>query len=116
MAARAPASCTGAFFDPESYRIVIFDQRGSSRSTPLGQTRGSTAQHLIADIERLRKHLPMEKWIIFGGFGATLARAYAQAHPQCCSALVFSQHIPIQAKCNGLVCSWHTFILSRCLG
>ena len=77
------------FFDPECYRIVIFDQRGSSRSTPLGETRDNTTQHLIADIERLREYLQVEKWIIFGGsWGSTLALAYAQAHPQCCSALV----------------------------
>jgi proline iminopeptidase len=77
------------FFDPEFYRIVIFDQRGSSRSTPLGETRDNTTQHLIADIERLREYLQVEKWIIFGGsWGSTLALAYAQAHPQCCSALV----------------------------
>ena len=77
------------FFDPESYRIIIFDQRGSSRSTPLGETRDNTTQHLIADIERLREHLQVEKWVIFGGsWGSTLALAYAQAHPQCCSALV----------------------------
>ena len=77
------------FFDPQFYRIIIFDQRGSSRSTPLGETRDNTTQHLIADIERLREHLQVEKWIIFGGsWGSTLALAYAQANPQCCSALV----------------------------
>ncbi|UCH46916.1 MAG: prolyl aminopeptidase [Betaproteobacteria bacterium] len=77
------------FFDPDFYRIVIFDQRGSSRSRPLGETQNNTTQHLIADIERLREHLQVEKWIIFGGsWGSTLALAYAQAHPQCCSALV----------------------------
>ncbi len=77
------------FFDPDFYRIVIFDQRGSNRSTPLGETRNNTTQDLIADIERLREHLHVQKWIVFGGsWGSTLALAYAQAHPQYCSALV----------------------------
>lgn len=77
------------FFDPQVYRIVIFDQRGSGRSSPLGETCENTTQHLIADIERLREHLQVESWIIFGGsWGSTLALAYAQAYPQHCSALV----------------------------
>ena len=77
------------FFDPGFYRIVIFDQRGSGRSTPLGETRGNTTQRLIADIERLREHLQIGTWSIFGGsWGSTLALAYAQAHPQRCSGLV----------------------------
>lgn len=77
------------FFDPECYRIVIFDQRGSGRSTPLGETRENTTQHLIADIEYLREHLQIDKWNVFGGsWGSTLALAYAQAHPQRCSGLV----------------------------
>ena len=77
------------FFDPDFYRIVIFDQRGANRSTPLGETRDNTTQHLIADIERLREHLQVETWVVFGGsWGSTLALAYAQSRPQCCSALV----------------------------
>jgi len=77
------------FFDPGFYRIVIFDQRGSGRSRPLGETQANTTQHLIADIERLREHLQIEKWSLFGGsWGSTLALAYAQAYPQRCSALV----------------------------
>lgn len=77
------------FFDPEFYRIVIFDQRGSGRSTPLGETRDNTTGHLIDDIERLREHLQIDDWNVFGGsWGSTLALAYAQAHPQRCSALV----------------------------
>jgi len=77
------------FFDPAAYRIVIFDQRGSGRSTPLGAVDNNTTQHLIADIERLREHLRIERWCLFGGsWGSTLALAYAQAYPQRCSALV----------------------------
>ena len=77
------------FFDPDFYRIVIFDQRGSGRSTPLGETRNNTTTHLIADIERLREHLQIGAWCLFGGsWGSTLALAYAQAHPDRCTALV----------------------------
>ncbi len=77
------------FFDPAVYRIVIFDQRGSGRSTPLGEVDNNTTQHLIADIELLREHLGVERWCVFGGsWGSTLALAYAQTYPQRCSALV----------------------------
>lgn len=70
------------FFDPRRYRIVIFDQRGAGRSTPLGETQGNDTSSLIADIERLRVHLAIDSWIVFGGsWGSTLALAYAQTHP-----------------------------------
>ncbi|HEX9180236.1 MAG TPA: prolyl aminopeptidase [Burkholderiales bacterium] len=77
------------FFDPGFYRIVIFDQRGAGRSTPLGELRDNTTPHLIADIERLREHLNIERWLVFGGsWGSTLALAYAEAHPGRCLGLV----------------------------
>lgn len=77
------------FFDPAVYRIVVFDQRGAGRSTPLGETLNNTLGHLIADIERLRVHLGIERWVVFGGsWGSTLALAYAEAHPDRCSGLV----------------------------
>jgi proline iminopeptidase len=77
------------FFDPAYYRIVLFDQRGAGRSTPLGETDANTTQLLIADMERLREMLGITQWVVFGGsWGSTLALAYAQGHPQCCSALV----------------------------
>ena len=77
------------FFDPGHYRIVLFDQRGAGRSRPLGELTDNTTQHLIADIERLRQLLRIERWIVFGGsWGSTLALAYAQAHPGRCLALV----------------------------
>jgi proline iminopeptidase len=77
------------FFDPGFYRIVIFDQRGAGRSTPLGELRDNTTPHLIADIERLREHLGIERWLVFGGsWGSTLALAYAEAHPERCLSLV----------------------------
>jgi proline iminopeptidase len=77
------------FFDPRHYKIVVFDQRGAGRSTPLGETADNTTQHLIGDIERLRSHLSIMRWHVFGGsWGSTLALAYAQAHPERVSALV----------------------------
>ena len=77
------------FFDPVFYRIVIFDQRGAGRSTPLGELRDNTTPHLIEDIETLRKHLGIERWMVFGGsWGSTLALAYAEHHPQRTMALI----------------------------
>ena len=74
---------------PLAYRLVMFDQRGCGRSTPAGELRDNTTQHLVADIERLREHLGIDRWIVSGGsWGSTLALAYAQAHPQRCQALV----------------------------
>jgi proline iminopeptidase len=77
------------FFDPAVFRIVIFDQRGAGRSTPLGGLEANTTQDIVEDIERLRAHLGIERWIVFGGsWGSTLALVYAQAHPDRCLALV----------------------------
>ena len=77
------------FFDPVYYRIVIFDQRGSGRSIPLGEIRDNTTPHLIHDIETLRQHLGIEKWLIFGGsWGSTLALAYGEAHPNRCLGFI----------------------------
>ena len=77
------------FFDPMRYRAVLFDQRGAGHSTPAGETEDNTTQHLVADIERIRQHLGIERWLVFGGsWGSTLALAYAQAHPQRTRALV----------------------------
>ena len=77
------------FFDPAYYRIVLFDQRGAGQSTPLGETRDNTTAHLVADIERLRELMGIERWLVFGGsWGSTLALAYGQAHPQRCTGFV----------------------------
>ena len=77
------------FFDPHHYRIVIFDQRGAGRSTPHGELTNNSTQHLIDDIERLRRHLRIDSWLVFGGsWGSTLALAYAEAHPARCRALI----------------------------
>ncbi len=77
------------FFDPAFYRIVIFDQRGAGRSTPLGEITNNTTPLLIADIERLREKLGIPRWMVFGGsWGSTLALAYAMHHPPQVMALV----------------------------
>lgn len=84
------------FFDPDAYRVVLFDQRGSGRSRPLASepdadlTTNTTA-HLIADIEALRLHLDVESWTVLGiSWGTTLGLAYAQTHPQRVNALVLA--------------------------
>jgi len=70
------------FFDPKYYRIIIFDQRGSGRSKPLGETKANTTPLLVEDMERLRRHLGLDSWFVFGGsWGSTLALAYAEFHP-----------------------------------
>lgn len=77
------------FFDPHHYRVVIHDQRGAGRSTPIGELRANTTGHLITDVERLRATLGIETWMVFGGsWGSTLALAYAQAHPEAVKALI----------------------------
>ena len=77
------------FFDPAFYRIVIFDQRGAGRSLPLGSLDHNTTPDLVADIERLRTHLRIDKWLVFGGsWGSTLAIAYGEAHPERCHGFV----------------------------
>ncbi|HEY1284358.1 MAG TPA: prolyl aminopeptidase [Steroidobacteraceae bacterium] len=71
------------FFDPKRYRIVLFDQRGSGKSRPHASLEHNTTWDLVADTERLRVHLGIDKWLVFGGsWGSTLALAYAQTHPE----------------------------------
>jgi proline iminopeptidase len=77
------------FFDPKRWRTVLFDQRGCGRSRPNASLQNNTTWDLIADIERLREHLGVEKWTVFGGsWGSTLALAYAITHPQRVEALI----------------------------
>ncbi|WP_112662903.1 prolyl aminopeptidase [Microvirga flavescens] len=86
------ASCSPAhrrLFNPEKYRILLFDQRGCGRSTPYASIENNTTWHLVADIERLREMIGVEKWMVFGGsWGSTLALAYAEKHPERASELV----------------------------
>jgi proline iminopeptidase len=88
-----PGAACGAdmrrFFDPEAYRIVLFDQRGCGKSTPCGSLVDNTTWHLVSDIEALREHCSIDKWQVFGGsWGSTLALAYAQRHPERVTELV----------------------------
>src|SRR3990172_1873131 len=82
------------FFNPSAYRIVLFDQRGCGRSTPHARDprpglSGNPTEHLLADIERLRHHLGIDQWVLFGGsWGSTLGLAYAERHPQRVTAIV----------------------------
>lgn len=76
-------------FDPERYRVVLFDQRGSGQSTPAGELEENTTWHIVEDIERLREHLGIDQWLVFGGsWGGTLGLAYAQKHPESVTELV----------------------------
>ncbi|MBE9067278.1 alpha/beta fold hydrolase, partial [Leptolyngbya cf. ectocarpi LEGE 11479] len=77
------------FFDPERWRIVLFDQRGCGQSTPPAELTDNTTWDLVDDIERLRSHLAIEQWTVFGGsWGSTLALAYAQRYPHQCTGLI----------------------------
>jgi proline iminopeptidase len=77
------------FFDPAAYRIVLFDQRGCGQSRPHASVEENTTWDLVADMERIREHLGVDRWVVFGGsWGSTLALAYAQAHPDRVRALV----------------------------
>src|SRR5918998_3983587 len=84
----------GRSFDPDRYRVVIFDQRGCGRSTPHATDPATdmsvnTTEHLLADMERLREHLGIERWLLFGGsWGSTLILAYAERHPERVSEIV----------------------------
>ncbi len=77
------------YFNPEKYRIVLFDQRGCGKSTPNAELEGNTTWDLVADMEKLRRHLDIGKWQVFGGsWGSTLALAYAETHPDRVAELV----------------------------
>lgn len=77
------------YHDPARYRIILFDQRGCGRSTPHASLIANTTWHLVGDMERIRAHLGIERWHVFGGsWGSTLSLAYAQTHPQRVSSLI----------------------------
>ena len=85
------AGCTAfdrRFFDPGYFRIVLFDQRGSGRSVPVGDISNNTMEDTARDIEHLRQHLGIESWHVFGGsYGSTISLFYAQTHPERCKSL-----------------------------
>ncbi|MEV0969206.1 prolyl aminopeptidase [Microtetraspora glauca] len=82
------------YFDPQAYRIVLFDQRGCGRSTPRADApdtdlSANTTAHLLADVERLRAHLAIDRWLVFGGsWGSTFGLAYAETHPERVSEMI----------------------------
>ena len=77
------------FFNPELYKIIVFDQRGCGRSKPHASLKDNTTWHLVSDMEKIREKLSVEQWLVFGGsWGSTLSLAYAQAHPARVSELV----------------------------
>ena len=77
------------FFDPDRWRVILFDQRGCGKSTPHAELKENTTWDLVDDIERLRSHLAIDQWAVFGGsWGSTLALAYAQRYPQHCAGLI----------------------------
>jgi proline iminopeptidase len=77
------------YFDPRKWRIVLFDQRGCGKSMPHAELRENTTWDLVADTEKLRTHLGIDRWVVFGGsWGSTLALAYAETHPHRCKGLV----------------------------
>jgi proline iminopeptidase len=77
------------YFDPQQWRIIIFDQRGCGQSTPYAELRENTTWDLVQDIEQLRQKLQIDKWVVFGGsWGSTLALAYAQTHPERCKGMI----------------------------
>jgi proline iminopeptidase len=77
------------YFHPDKWRLIMFDQRGCGQSKPHAELRENTTWDLVNDIEKLRKHLGIEKWVVFGGsWGSTLSLAYSQTHPSHCTGLI----------------------------
>ncbi len=77
------------YFDPKAFRIILFDQRGCGQSTPYAELKENTTWDLVSDIEKLRQHVGVEKWIVFGGsWGSTLSLLYAETHPDRVAAMV----------------------------
>jgi len=77
------------FFDPQTYRIILFDQRGAGKSTPFASLEENTTWDLVSDAEKLREHLGIDKWLVFGGsWGSTFALAYSETHPESVKGLV----------------------------
>lgn len=78
-----------SYFNPKIYRIILMDQRGSGKSLPHSSLADNTTWHLVDDLEKLRLHLKVDQWVVFGGsWGSTLALAYAETHPKCTLALI----------------------------
>jgi len=77
------------YFNPDKWRIIMFDQRGCGKSTPFAELKENTTWDLVDDIEKIRKHLSIDRWVIYGGsWGSTLSLAYSQTYPDSCKALI----------------------------
>lgn len=77
------------YFNPEKYRLILFDQRGAGQSTPKASLENNTTWDLVGDMEKIRTHLGIDRWVVFGGsWGSTLALAYAQSHPRRVKGLI----------------------------
>jgi len=87
------------FFDPKAYRVILIDQRGSGKSNPHASLEENTTWTLVSDIEQVRQHLNIDKWVVFGGsWGSTLAIAYAEKHPQRVKALILRGIFLLRSK------------------
>jgi proline iminopeptidase len=87
------------YFDPQQWRIVLFDQRGCGQSRPHAELRQNTTWDLVGDIEQIRQHLGIEQWVVFGGsWGSTLALAYSQTHPNACRGLILRGIFLLRSK------------------
>ena len=106
------------FFDPQVYRVILFDQRGAGKSRPHASTEENTTWKLVEDIETLRTFMGVERWQVFGGsWGSTLALAYAQKHPERVTELVFAGYFFTQTSGNTVVLSaGREFCVSGSLG
>jgi len=87
------------YFNPKKWRIIIFDQRGCGQSTPHAELKENTTWDLVEDIEKIREHLKIDKWVVFGGsWGSTLAMTYGITHPQVCKGLILRGIFMIRKK------------------
>ena len=77
------------YFNPDKWRIIMFDQRGCGKSTPFAELKENTTWDLVDDIEKIRNHLSIDNWVVFGGsWGSTLSLAYSQTYPNSCKGLI----------------------------
>lgn len=87
------------YFDPKKWRVILFDQRGAGKSTPHAELRENTTWDLVSDIEKIRVHLNIENWFVFGGsWGSTLALTYSETHPERCNGLILRGIFMVRKK------------------
>ena len=87
------------YFNPDKWRIIMFDQRGCGKSTPFAELKENTTWDLVDDIEKIRNHLSIDNWVVFGGsWGSTLSLAYSQTYPNSCKGLILRGIFPVRKK------------------